>query len=261
MPGGRLPSVSVIGVTCDRPALLADALASIALQRPAPLEIRIADDGDGPARVADFPALEVTRIRSNARQPAASRNLAARDARGEVLAFLDDDDRWTEGHLEALASAFRDPTVGVAYRDAAVVRETVGTRGRRTELERRVIAHDWDDGLMRHDDFIPPSALAVRRSLFTGLGGFDESFRYSEDWDFLLRAAAALEKSGRAAPLRVPGVTVEVRLREQGNASVDRGPERRTCLDRLAARHGLPPLEIKTFWEVALAVGKAGATP
>lgn len=261
MPGGRLPSVSVIGVTRDRPALLADALASVALQRPEPLEIRIADDGDGPARVADIPALEVRRIRSNARQPAASRNLAARDARGEVLAFLDDDDRWAPGHLEGLARAFLDPSVGIAYRDAAVVRESVDANGRRTELERRVITHDWDEGLMRHDDFIPPSALAVRRSLFDDLGGFDESFRFSEDWDFLLRAAAALEKSGRAAPRRVPGVGVEVRLREQGNASVDRGPERRACLDRLAARHGLPPLEIKTFWEVALAVGKAGATP
>jgi len=255
--------VSVIGVTCDRPVLLADALASIVLQRPAPLEVRIADDGDRSAGVpvAGLGALEATRIRSDARQPAGSRNLAAREARGEVLAFLDDDDRWTEGHLEGLARSFRDPGVGVAYRDSAVVRESVDAHGRRSELERRTIAHDWDRELMRHDDFIPPSALAVRRGLFEELHGFDESFRYSEDWDFLLRAAAALEKSGRAAPRRVPGVTVEVRLREKGNASVDRGPERRACLDRLAARHGLPPLEIKTFWEVALAVGRAGATP
>jgi glycosyltransferase involved in cell wall biosynthesis len=251
----------VLVVTCDRPALLADALASVALQRPSPLEVRIADDGECPALdpVEDFHALEVTQIRSDGRQPAASRNHAARGARGEVLAFLDDDDRWTEGHLEGLARAFTDASVGVAYRDAAVVRESVAPGARRTELERRTIAHDWDMELMRHDDFIPPSGFAVRRTLYDELGGFDESFRYSEDWDFLLRAAAALERSGRAVPRRVPGVTVEVRLREQGNASAERGPERRACLDRLAARHGLAPLEIKTFWEVALAVGRAGA--
>ena len=101
--------------------------------------------------------------------------------------------------------------------------------------------------LMRHDDFIAPSAMAVRRSLFERLGGFDTSFRFSEDWDFLLRAAV------HTRPRRVSGVTCEIRLREAGNASLDRGPERRACLDRLASRHGLPALEIKTFWEVAAA--------
>jgi 2-hydroxychromene-2-carboxylate isomerase len=42
-----------------------------------------------------------------------------------------------------------------------------------------------------------------------------------------------------------------VRLRASGHASAVGDPERRTCLDRLAARHGLPPLEPRTFWEVA----------
>ena len=79
-----------------------------------------------------------------------------------------------------------------------------------------------------------------------------ETFRYSEDWDLLLRAARW------ATPRRIPGVTVEVRLRGSDNASADSGPERRACLDRLAARHGLPPLAIKTFWEVAGAVAMEG---
>ncbi len=104
---------------------------------------------------------------------------------------------------------------------------------------------------MLHDDFLPPSAWGVRRSLFERLGGFDETFRFSEDWDFVLRAAAL------TAPRRVPGVTVEVRMREHGNLSSDVGHERRECLRRLAARHGLPALEIKTFWEVAMAVESA----
>jgi hypothetical protein len=105
---------------------------------------------------------------------------------------------------------------------------------------------------MAENDFVPPSALAVRRALFERLAGFDESFACSEDWDFLLRAARL------SAPRRVPGVTVEVRLREHGNASADRGPARQGCLDRLSARHRLPALSIKTFWEVARDVGATG---
>ena len=42
----KSPTVTVIVVTRDRPALLADALASIAAQKRAPLEVRIADDGE-----------------------------------------------------------------------------------------------------------------------------------------------------------------------------------------------------------------------
>jgi glycosyltransferase involved in cell wall biosynthesis len=245
------PSITVIVVTRDRPALLADALASVEAQSVAPLEVRIADDGDVPATdvVEGARLLEVTLIPVEVRRAGAARNRAAAAARGDVLAFLDDDDRWRREHLQALSEAFTDPDCGIAYRDAEVIRERVEPDGRRVDLETRTIARDWDPGVMRHDDFVPPSALAVRRSWFEKLGGFDESFGFSEDWDFLLRA----ERLGR--PRRVPGVGVEIRMRDHGHASQDFGAERRACLDRLAAHHGLSHLEIKTFWEVARDVG------
>jgi glycosyltransferase involved in cell wall biosynthesis len=243
--------VSVVVITRDRPRLLADALASVARQTPAPLEVRLADDGDTPAFDAiPMPALlEVTVLRVAVRQGAAARNAAARGARGELLAFLDDDDRWRPGHLAPLAAAFADAEVALAFRDSVVVREQVDEHGTREDLERRTIARDWDGALMRTDDFVPPSAWMVRRELFEHLGGFDESFRYSEDWDFLLRASALTR------PRRVPGVTVEVRMRESGHASQTTDPERLACLARLAARHGLPPLVPKTFWDVAEIAG------
>jgi glycosyltransferase involved in cell wall biosynthesis len=196
----------------------------------------------------------VTVVSTRAGQAGVARNRAANGARGEALAFLDDDDLWLPRHLEALAATLADPAVALAFGDSAIVRETLGAGGARIEQERRVIARDWDSGLMRHDDFIAPSAWMVRRALFERLGGFDESFRFSEDWDFLLRAAAL------TTPRRVAGVSVEVRMRETGNASADFGAERMDCLLRLAERHGLPPLEPKTFWEVAEAVAGAGRT-
>jgi glycosyltransferase involved in cell wall biosynthesis len=242
------PSFSVIVVTRDRPALLADALAGVAAQTHAPIEVVLADDGD--RRVAaDAGALPLTRLAVRCGQAGAARNAAARVARGEVLAFLDDDDRWRPDHLAGFARAFADPTLAFAWRDCEVVREVIEPGGARRDTDRLTIARDWDDARMRDNDYLPPSAWGVRRSLFDSLNGFDETFRYSEDWDFALRAAA------RTTPRRVPGVTVEVRLRESGNASADFGPERIACLERLAARHGLPPLEPRTFWEVALAMG------
>ncbi len=240
-------SISAILVTRDRALLLADALQTVARQDSPPLEVRIADDGTVGVSPESAPdgLLEVTWIPVAVGQAGQARNLAARGARGEVLAFLDDDDRWLPGHLAGFPEAFRDPAVELAYRDSIVIRERFDESHGREDLESLEIARDWDPEVMKHDDFIAPSAWAVRRSTFERLGGFDPAFRYSEDWDFLLRLARG------SVPRRIPGATVEVRLRDAGNTSAERGPERQQCLDLLSERHGLPRLEIKTFWEVA----------
>jgi hypothetical protein len=47
-------------------------------------------------------------------------------------------------------------------------------------------------------------------------------------------------------------------MRDDGHVSLDRGPARQAALDLLSARHGLPPLAIKTFWEVARDVAPRG---
>lgn len=247
-----LPGLSVILVTHERPRLLADALRSVAAQSQRPLEVRLADDGGGTSldTLPDLPLLELTALAVSCGQAAAARNAAAAGARGDVLVFLDDDDRWTPDHLAGIATAFTDPEVGFAWRDCAVIRERVSTDGVREALETRIIARDWDDALMRTNDYLPPSAWAVRRTLFESLGGFDESFRYSEDWDLVLRLAAATR------PRRIPGVTVEVRMRESGNASAELNPERLACLERLSQRHGLGTLPPMTFWEVAAIAAK-----
>lgn len=248
-----LPRLSAIVVTRDRPLLLADALRSVAAQTLRPFEVRLADDGGGAAleSLPELPLLELTVLAMEHGQAGAARNAAAAGARGDVLVFLDDDDRWLPGHLAGIAPVFADPEVGFAWRDCRVIRERVGADGVREMLESRSIARDWDDTWMRSHDYLPPSAWAVRRSLFEAAGGFDESFRYSEDWDLVLRLAA------RTRPRRIPGETVEVRLREQGNASADHNPERLACLQRLAARHGLGALPPLTFWEVAGIVSEA----
>jgi glycosyltransferase involved in cell wall biosynthesis len=234
--------VTVVVTTRDRPRLLEDALASIESQTVAPLEVRLADAGTVPVALAPRPGLTI--IDAGGLRASQARNRAAGAAAGDVLAFLDDDDRWLPEHLAGLVAAM-EAGAAFAFRDSVIVRERVGMNGAREDQSRRVIARAWDDALMRTDDFVPPSAWGVRRSLFDELGGFDPSFRFSDDWDFLLRAR------GLTTPERAPGVTVEIRMREEGNASADFGPERLADLRLLEARHGLPPLVPKTFWEVA----------
>ena len=219
-------TLAVILVTRDRPLLLADALRSVAEQRHAPLEVRIADDGELPVQeaVSASGLLEVTVLPVDARspgggaQPGRGRN-ASRGAgvprRRRSLAAR------SSGRIGA--SLRRSGVAGSPTATAWwCAKRSAPTGDGATSIE-AVIARDWDpatDGARR---LRSAERLAVRRELFERLGGFDESFRFSEDWDFLLRAAA------RSAPRRVPGVTVEVRLREHGNLSSERGEERRAA--------------------------------
>ena len=115
-------SVSVVVPLYNGRAYVRGALDSVIRQSMPPREVIVVDDGssDGSAEVvagieAPFP-IEVVR-QANAGQSAA-RNAGVRRARGEFIAFLDQDDEWRSGHLEALVKAIsKRADVGWAYSD------------------------------------------------------------------------------------------------------------------------------------------------
>ena len=91
------PTVSLIISTYNRPRALDRVLASVARQQEMPLQVLVADDGSGPETVQ-----VVTRWREHLGerllhcwQPdegfrlSAARNRAIREARGDLLVFVD----------------------------------------------------------------------------------------------------------------------------------------------------------------------------
>ena len=111
---------------------------------------------------------------------------------------------------------------------------------------RRTLAVPFDREALGRDDFIVPGGMLHRRSLMADIGGFDESLAVSDDWDWLLRAAAA------TAIVRLPRVVVDVRIwPDQANFSARVDARRLAALAELERRYALPRLEPKTFWEVA----------
>ena len=118
--------------------------------------------------------------------------------------------------------------------------------GRWSAAERRTLAVPFDLDELRCDDFIVPSGMVHRRSVVDEVGRFDECLAVSDDWDWLLRAAV----STRFA--RWPRAVVTVRIWPDGsNRSARFDTERLAALAEIERRHGTPPLEPKTFWEVA----------
>lgn len=114
-PQLRPPLVSVVICFLNGERFLAEAVDSVLAQKHRPLEILLVDDGstDGSAAIAadyarrhPFIRLLSHPGRAN-RGVSASRNLGLRTARGRYVAFLDADDVWLPGKLEAELRAFR----------------------------------------------------------------------------------------------------------------------------------------------------------
>lgn len=123
-----MPAISVIVPTRGRHALLARCLGSLCAQTLRDFEIVLVDNNEPQARVAGDPALgrllADPRLRlvedATACNAAGARNRGLREARGEWITYLDDDDAYRPRKLEAqLACALRTrmPVVscGLAY--------------------------------------------------------------------------------------------------------------------------------------------------
>ena len=106
------PLLSVVIPTWNRAQLVCDAVNSALAQRVGCVEVIVVDDASTDATAERLEAEFGTRIRllrlEHRRGAGGARNAGARFARGEFVAFLDSDDVWLPGKLEAELRVFED---------------------------------------------------------------------------------------------------------------------------------------------------------
>ena len=126
----RPEEISVVVASYNGAEHIAEQLASIAGQSLTPLEIIVSDDGstDGTVeRVREFAARSPVPVAliENHHQLGYPENFlrAALRARGELIAFSDQDDVWLAEKLSRAAAAFEDPWVMLWVHEARVVDE------------------------------------------------------------------------------------------------------------------------------------------
>jgi GT2 family glycosyltransferase len=170
------PAWSVVVPTFRRPEPLRRCIEALGRMRPDPrFEVVIADDDpDGSAAAV----VESVRIEPELRLvpagggPAAARNAGARVARGEWIAFTDDDCRPAPDWLAELAAAISEHGA-----DGAAGTTRNGSAGPWSEASQLVVdalhATESEHGLPR---FVASNNVAFRRSALLAIGGFDESF-------------------------------------------------------------------------------------
>lgn len=122
------PLVSIVLPTRDRAALLSRAIASVHAQTYPHWELLVVDDGsvdDTPALLAGVGDPRVRALRAGGAGVCAARNVALSHVRGEIVAYLDDDNLMHPGWLKAVVWGFEQrPDAEVLY-GAFIVDDTL----------------------------------------------------------------------------------------------------------------------------------------
>ncbi len=201
-----MPLVSVVIPVYNGERFLRESLESVFAQTFRDYEVICVDDGstDG-----SFPFLKQygERVRvvqqANAGQSAA-RNAGVRLARGEYIAFLDQDDRWYPSKLEQQVAVLQAETdvvlvhcnYDIVDRGGQVLQAGAALAGRGSSLASPL-------GLLIGEALVFPSAMLARRDVFQRVGGFDPELRGFEDFDLIAR----LKQHGRFVLLDEPGMS------------------------------------------------------
>lgn len=184
------PRVSVIIPTHERPEHCREAIESVELQSRTPSEVIVVNDGSSRdyhsirQYVGLLPGGTYERISQGGASRA--RNHGVECSTGDVLMFLDDDDRWEPGKIEAQLRVFEKyPDVGLVYTGRRVTTPTGEELYRAMPRTRGSVANEL---LVRNVVGIT-SSVAMRRSCFIEAGGFDERLPARQDYDLWIRAS------------------------------------------------------------------------
>jgi glycosyltransferase involved in cell wall biosynthesis len=193
---GPQPEVSVYLPTRNRTHLLREAIESVLAQTFSGFELLIVDDGSDDASALESLSCMDPRIRmfrhEQPRGAPAARNYAIREARGRFLTGLDDDDLMLPRRLESLLAA-KPENYSLVCSSFYLEKN-----GQRRRYNARACAITLDNIL--HQNLIDNQAMMLTERA-REIGGFDETLKASQDYDFWTRL---IERFGPAHRIAEP---------------------------------------------------------
>ncbi|MDR0534444.1 MAG: glycosyltransferase family 2 protein [Verrucomicrobiales bacterium] len=179
-----MPRISTLIPVHNNAAYIGEALDSLLAQNYTDLEIIIVDDGSTDhlrEMLRAYP--QVSYFHQEHRGISTARNLCLEKAGGEYLAFLDADDRWLPGKLNAQLD-YLD-----AHPDCEIIFTGYSNFLQDNSLE-KLPRVQFELGIEKTNPFYLPTALA-KRAVFEKSGGFNEQLQIGEDIEILLKMKLA----------------------------------------------------------------------
>jgi hypothetical protein len=189
--------------TRNRSGWIGRAIASIQSQTYTRWDLVVVDDGssDDTALVVAEAVAHDERVRylcvEHGGAPAA-RNVGLANAKGDLIAYLDDDNVMHPGWLKAVAWAFSSwPQTDVLY-GARIIEDDLAHEAARSGDLPSMSFDPWDRRRLESSNYVDQNVIAHRAGLPEA--HFDEALPMCQDWDLMLRLTA------RRRPLELPAL-------------------------------------------------------
>lgn len=207
------PLISVIITSYKREySVFERAVKSAVSQTYTPTEIIVVDDNREDAEGEKYsqslltlrdayPQVTVIRTENGKHGAQAARNTGIHNSKGEILAFLDDDDEWLPEKLSLQAEKLMaDSDAGLCYAEGYRVNENYDP-----PMVNLIHGSDMRDSvtygeLLRGDCIGTTSQAMIRRSALEKVGEFDEDLPARQDYEMWIRIA----KEFRIVSVREP---------------------------------------------------------
>lgn len=182
---GREPApVAVIIPTCDRPALLDEALHSVGRQTLVPARVIVVNDGREPvdevvrAHAAHLPRVDLLNTPHPYSREGVARNMALDALTGEHALYLDDDNVLWPTWVATVAQALAHPGGPGAVYGAQLRTDVASYAG--------LLYRPYDPAALSRDNYVDTNTLAHR----TTAHRWNTHIRRVSDWDFVLQLSA-----------------------------------------------------------------------
>lgn len=204
MAGKVTPLVSVVIPAYNGARYIAEAVESVYKQSYDNWELIVIDDGstDNTRAVLDPYMARIRYSYQENKGTPAARNAGVAEAKGELIAFLDNDDLWLPEKLELQVQAIqRWPECALVFTDGKIFSDR-GIR-RHSVISRRL--DEWIRECRTADPLVikgwltrefyylnhisSASSVLVSRECIESIGSFDETIDVADDYDLWLRIA------------------------------------------------------------------------
>lgn len=231
--------VSVVLPTRNRSVHLSDAIASVLDQEYPNWELVVVDDGSTDDTAATLKEFEDQRIRvvgAEGEGSAGARNRGLEEARGTIIAYLDDDNRMHPAWLRSVVWALsRHPEADCLY--GARIVDDPSLAGDEGDGPAAMHFEPFDRRRLERTNYIDLGTLAHRAGLPEAV--FDPQLQSYVDWDLVLRL------SQPRPPLSLPAIAEYYST--TADARLSKLPDHLVSWKRVQAKLGARPLRVLAY--------------
>lgn len=195
-----MPKVSVVIPTYNRANYLRQTIDSVLAQTYTDYEIIVLDDGstDNTKETAALYKDKIKYFYQENRGPTAGKNSGMQKARGEYIAFLDDDDLWLPEKLAKQVEVLENNRELAFACSGSYV---INAKGEIIDEWKKVTQNQETFSNLYEANFVFTLTVMVRRKCLAATGLFDESLYIVQDYDLWLRLAKRYPFAYIALPL------------------------------------------------------------